>query len=73
VLLDPRRAGPICKENMHETDYTPWEGWDAAVWPSLTIQRGKVAVENGQLLAELADGQFLPRKIDDEIRSHPAL
>jgi dihydropyrimidinase len=73
VLLDPGRAGPIRQENMHETDYTPWEGWDAAVWPSVTIQRGKVAVENGQLRAELADGQFLPRKIDDEIRSRPAL
>ena len=73
VLLDPGRAGPIRKENMHETDYTPWEGWDAAVWPSMTIQRGKVPVENGKLLADLADGQFLPRKIDDEIRSRPAL
>jgi dihydropyrimidinase len=73
VLLDPGRAGAIRKENMHETDYTPWEGWDAAVWPSVTIQRGKVAVENGKLRADLADGQFLPRKIDDEIRSRPAL
>ena len=73
VLLDPGRAGPIRKENMHETDYTPREGWDAAAWPSVTIQRGKVAVENGKLRAGLADGQFLPRKIDDEIRSRPAL
>jgi dihydropyrimidinase len=73
VLLDPKRAGPIRKENLHETDYTPWEGWDAAVWPSVTIQRGKVAVENGTLIATLTDGQFLPRKIDDRIRSRPAL
>jgi dihydropyrimidinase len=73
VLLDLRRAGPIRKENMHETDYTPWEGWDAAAWPSVTIQRGKIAVEDGKLLAGPADGQFLPRKIDDEIRSRPVL
>ncbi len=73
VLLDPKRAGPIRKENLHETDYTPWEGWDAAAWPSLTIQRGKVVMENAKLLADLADGQFMPRKIDDEIRSRPAL
>jgi dihydropyrimidinase len=73
VLLDPRRAGPIHKENLHESDYTPWEDWNAAVWPSMTIQRGKVVVENGKLLADLADGQFLPRKIDDVIRSRPAL
>jgi dihydropyrimidinase len=73
VLLDPQHAGPIRKENMHETDYTPWEDWNAAVWPSITIQRGKVVVEDGKLLAGLADGQFLPRKIDDAIRSRPAL
>jgi dihydropyrimidinase len=73
VLLDPKRAGTIRKENLHETDYTPWQDWDAAVWPSMTVQRGKVMVENGKLLAELTDGQFLPRKIDDAIRSRPAL
>ncbi len=39
----------------------------------MTIQRGKVAVENGKLLAGPADGRFVPRKIDDEIRSRPAL
>ena len=44
-----------------------------AAWPSITIQRGKVMVENGKLLASLTDGQFLPRKIDDTIRSRPAL
>jgi dihydropyrimidinase len=73
VLLDPKRAGPIRKENLHETDYTPWEDWDAAAWPSITIQRGKIVVENGKLLAGLADGKFLPRKVDDAIRSRPAL
>jgi dihydropyrimidinase len=73
VLLDPRRSGPILKENMHESDYTPWEGWDAAVWPSTTIQRGKVVVEDGKLLAGLSDGQFIPRKIADEILGRPAL
>jgi dihydropyrimidinase len=73
VLLDPKRAGPIRKDNLHETDYTPWEDWQAAVWPSITIQRGKIMVENGKLLADLKDGQFLPRRIDDVIRGRPTL
>jgi hypothetical protein len=30
-------------------------------------------VENGQFLASLRDGQFLSRKIPDEIRSRPAV
>jgi hypothetical protein len=30
-------------------------------------------VDNGRFLAAPSDGQFLPRKIGDEIRSRPAL
>jgi len=58
---------------LHETDYTPWEGHEVAAWPSLTILRGKVMVENGQLLAAPSDGEFLPRKIPEGIRSRPAV
>jgi dihydropyrimidinase len=73
VLLDPRAGRVIRKEDLHETDYTPWEGHEVTAWPSVTILRGKVAVEAGQLLAAPSDGQFLPRKIGDEIRTRPAV
>jgi hypothetical protein len=39
----------------------------------MTILRGKVVVENGQFSGDPADGQFLWRKIPDEIRSRPAV
>ena len=58
---------------MHEADYSPWEGRDLAAWPSLTMLRGKVMVENGAFLGDLKDGQFLPRKVAEEIRSRPAV
>ena len=73
VLLDPKKARVIHKEDLHETDYTPWEGHEVAAWPSVTILRGKVAVDAGNLLAGPSDGQFLPRKIPDAIRSRPAV
>ncbi|HEV8679674.1 MAG TPA: amidohydrolase family protein [Stellaceae bacterium] len=73
VLLDPRASRVIRKEDLHETDYTPWEGHEVAAWPSLTILRGKVVVEGGNLLAAPSDGRFLPRKIPDAIRSRPAV
>jgi dihydropyrimidinase len=73
VLLDPRAGRMIHKEDLHETDYTPWEGHEVTAWPSMTILRGKIAVEAGQLLATPSDGQFLPRKIDDDIRARPAV
>jgi len=73
VLLDARTRRTIRKEDLHETDYTPWEGHEVAAWPSMTILRGKIVVENGRLDASLGDGQFLPRKIPDAIRSRPAV
>jgi dihydropyrimidinase len=73
VLLDPRSRRVIRKEDLHETDYTPWEGHEVAAWPSMTILRGKIVVEKGQFHASLSDGQFLPRKIPDAVRSRPAV
>ena len=73
VLLDPKKARTIRKEDLHETDYTPWEGHEVAAWPSTTILRGKVAVDNGNFLAAPSDGQFLPRKIPDAVRTRPAV
>jgi dihydropyrimidinase len=73
VLLDPRQRHVVRAAEMHEADYSPWEGRDLAAWPSLTILRGKIVVENNSLLGKLGDGQFLPRKVPEEIRSRPAV
>jgi dihydropyrimidinase len=73
VLLDARRPRTIRKEDLHETDYTPWEGHEVTAWPSTTILRGKVVVDGGQLHGTPSDGQFLPRKIPDAVRSRPAV
>src|SRR5436309_6946369 len=73
VLLDARSRRVIRKEDLHETDYTPWEGHEVAAWPSMTILRGKIVVENGAFFASPSDGQFLPRKIGSHIRARPAL
>jgi len=35
--------------------------------------RGKVVVEDGAFKGDLKDGQFLSRKVPEEIRSRPAL
>lgn len=41
-------------------------------WPSMTILRGRVKVEDGRFLAE-PEGQYLFRKIPQEIISGPEL
>jgi dihydropyrimidinase len=73
VLLDTRKRHIVRAAEMHEADYSPWEGRDLAAWPSLTMLRGKIVVEGGALKGDLKDGQFLSRKIPDDIRTRPAV
>src|SRR5499425_2545393 len=63
TILDPARRGKITASELHETDYTPWEGHDIFAWPVTTILRGKVMVEDGQYFGSPGDGRYLKRKI----------
>ena len=69
TILDPARRTIIRKEMLHEQDYSPWEGHEVHAWPALTVLRGKVVVEDGNFMADLKDGQYLFRRISEEIRS----
>ena len=62
VLLEtvPRR---LTASELHETDYTPWEGWEVSGWPVTTILRGKVMVRDGKLLGQQGDGTWIARKL----------
>ncbi|HTN09727.1 MAG TPA: amidohydrolase family protein, partial [Acetobacteraceae bacterium] len=70
-VLDRGLRRVITAADLHETDYTPWEGWEAHAWPCLTLLRGKVMMEDGALLGTQADGQWLPRQIDPAIIAGP--
>jgi dihydropyrimidinase len=73
TVLDPAKATTITNAMLHESDYSPWEGHKVDAWPSLTVLRGKVVVDEGKFTGDLKDGQYLFRKISDEIRGGPAL
>ncbi len=73
TILDPTRRGKVRAADLHETDYTPWEGHDMFAWPAVTILRGKVMVENGRYFASPKDGRYLKRKIPANILEGPAL
>ncbi len=73
AILDPTVNKTVKVEDLHETDYSPWEGHPITAWPVITMLRGKVMVENGEFHGELTDGQYLKRSISDDIRSAPAL
>jgi dihydropyrimidinase len=66
AILDPTRRGKVRAADLHETDYTPWEGHDIFAWPVVTILRGKVMVEKGQYFGDPNDRRYLKRKISPE-------
>ena len=63
TILDLKRRGKVRAADLHETDYTPWEGHDIFAWPVTTILRGKVMVQHGRYLGSPGDGRYLKRKI----------
>jgi dihydropyrimidinase len=67
TILDPSRRGKITAANLHETDYTPWEGHDIFAWPETTILRGTVKVANRRYLGKPGDGTQLKRRIPADI------
>jgi dihydropyrimidinase len=73
TILDPTRRGNVRALDLHETDYTPWEGHDIFAWPVTTILRGKVMVEDGRYLGSSKDGKYLKRKIRAEMLDGAAL
>ncbi|MEZ5855602.1 MAG: amidohydrolase family protein [Hyphomicrobiaceae bacterium] len=73
TILDPTRRGQIRAGDLHQTDYTPWEGHDLFAWPVLTMLRGQVKVENGKYVGKPGDGQYLKRKIPRGLIERPGL
>jgi dihydropyrimidinase len=64
VLWDPNRKETISQGLMHHgADYTPYEGMEVTGWPVMTVLRGKVVMEDGQIVGEPGDGGFLKRSL----------
>ena len=73
TVLDPAEKRTVTAARLHEADYTPWEGFEADIWPTLTVLRGKVVMEDGEFLGDVKDGQYLKRKVAENIRSRPVI
>ncbi len=64
VLWDPAIQKTIQLADLHhDSDYSIWEGWPVQGWPVMTILRGQVVVEAGQLHGQPSDGRFVRRKL----------
>ena len=73
AVLDPTIKKTVKLEDLHEADYSPWEGHQITAWPVMTLLRGKIMVENGKFYGDLSDGKYLDRSISEDILSGPTL
>ncbi len=64
VLLDPAQIQTIHQETLHSgAPYTVYEGKRCLGKPVLTMQRGRILVESGEMKGNPGIGEFLPTKI----------
>ena len=74
VVWDPGVSRTISMDMLHhDSDYSPWEGWQVEGWPVLTFLRGKIVVDDGQVTGTAADGLWLPRAVTDDVRRRPVV
>ena len=72
AIIDPNIHKRLTMDDLHLRDYSPWEGWEIFGWPTTVILRGKIMVDNGELLGSPTDGRRVSRRIDPAVLQRPA-
>jgi dihydropyrimidinase len=68
VIIDPEKKHSLNAADLHMgTDLSVFEGREVTGWPTTTILRGKVIVENEEFVGQVGGGQFVKGKLDDSI------
>ncbi len=74
VLIDPDMKKTLTMDDLHaDADYSIWEGFACQGYPVLTMLRGKVIVDQGQLVGSSTDGQWLKRRVSGDVISRPVV
>lgn len=63
AIWDPEWERTISQSMLHDNmDYTPYEGRTVTGWPRMTINRGRVVVEDDALQVDRGSGAFIERE-----------
>jgi dihydropyrimidinase len=63
VVFDPESTAVIHAENDYSnSDYSVYEGWSVTGWPVMTIRRGEVVYEDGQVVGQPGTGRLVSRR-----------
>jgi dihydropyrimidinase len=69
AIWNPDRKVTIRNDMLHhQVDYTVYEGIEVTGWPEITLSRGEVVCENGEIKGKAGHGRFLARGPYEEIK-----
>jgi len=64
VIFDPNVEKIITPDTLFQNaDYSPYEGMRVRGWPVATLVRGRVVMQQNQLVAENGWGEYVPRTL----------
>lgn len=64
VIFDPARARPLTAEQLHsQIEYSIYEDITVTGWPTATISRGQLLVEDGHYIGTPGHGRFVERSV----------
>ncbi|WP_406630917.1 dihydroorotase [Amycolatopsis sp. WGS_07] len=72
AVLETGLKWRITAADLHEADYTPWEGYEAAARNRVTVLRGQILVEDGALRSPSPGGRLLRQSLSSDVASRPA-
>ncbi len=65
VVFDPEQQKTLSTNTLHEqVDWTPYEGFEIQGWPVVTVRRGEIVVEDGEILGKPGSGRYAKRMYD---------
>ncbi|MDR2079537.1 MAG: dihydropyrimidinase [Treponema sp.] len=64
VIFDPRQKKTLGADLYQDMDWTVYEGMELTGFPSHTIVRGNIIVEDGVFKGKEGTGRFIPGKMD---------
>jgi dihydropyrimidinase len=63
AIWDPEKSDAIRAAADHsKSDYSVYEGWQVKGWPVMTIRRGEVVFDAGNIVARAGTGQLIKRQ-----------
>lgn len=63
VIVDMNKKAKVTLEALHSpAGFSVYEGWQLKGWPVLTMVRGNIVMEDGEIIGKPGTGKYLPRK-----------